>query len=215
MITAPEWYVFGDSHSWVFTQTDDHPKWFPVQTPVLSRDGRFRVTRLGPWLANSLGKKEKQDVLREALSSVPEGSKVIFSFGEIDCRCHVVPEAKASGRSIRQVCEDIAATYLSSVNKLARPDLRVYIWNAPPLTGGPCYNQEYPIRGTYEECREAIECLNSCLKESCERIGAKFIDIYQFLVDGDKTRTECFRDHIHLSPAAVWPRIEEVLKCAG
>lgn len=206
----PKWYALGDSHVWVFTQGHAHPGLFKAKHPVYSIDGRFQVNRLGPWLAKDVCKEEQQDIILSEIEVVGI-KKILFSFGEIDCRCWVVPRAKKFGRTISDVCLEVAMRYTSLIRKVIEKGFEVTVWAAPLLTGGPCYNPNAPIRGTYEECRHAVECLNDHLCNMADEVGFKFVSIYDYLVEKHRTRTRFYVDHIHLDPRKVWPFIEEAL----
>lgn len=210
---APEWYALGDSHAWVFTGARCHPGFFHAGRAVRSVDGRFKVNRLGPWLAWNTARPENLDIILREVKTVPTTTKIILSFGEIDCRCQVIPRTEEGGWSIHDVCVDVALRYLHAVRKITELGYKVYLWNAPPQTGGPCYNKDYPIRGTYEQTRHAIECFNEYLAEWAPSAGATFVSIYDRLVHGTRTNTSLFLDHIHLNPDKVGGFIDEVLPC--
>ena len=210
-LPPPEFYAIGDSHSWVFTQAHGHPGLFGPGRAVRSLDGRFMVKRMGPWLASGFHDAARREAVCAEVGKVDPGTPIILSFGEIDGRCRVVPAAKTSGRCINDVARDTVRGYLALGADIVRNGHPVYFWNAPPQTGGPCYNPDYPIRGTYEECRYAVECINKHLEEGAADIGAKFVSIYDCLVHGKRTQTSYFLDYIHLDPRRVWPLIEEAL----
>lgn len=206
-----EYAVLGDSHAWVFTQAHGHPGWFAQQRFVRSLDGRFAVNYLGPWLAWGFGDLTRRAAVEQALRTVPAAVGVILSFGEIDCRCHVVPQAQRRRTSVREVCRDVAGRYLMLVQQLAEAGRRVLLWHVPPPTGGACYNPEFPSNGSYDERRAATEALNDELVRGVRARGWGFLDIYAHLVHGGRTQTSCFRDQIHLDPRRVWPWIEQEL----
>jgi len=208
----PEWHVLGDSHAWVFTQATGHPRLFDAQRPVRSLDGRFSVNRLGPWTIRSLGRPERRDAITKAVDGVPSGSKVVLCFGEIDCRCDIVPQAKERGANLDAICLDVARCYFDVVNDLVRRGYRMHVWGGPPPTGGPVYNQEFPANGTYAERRAAQERLNGHLSSLAEANGARYASIYDHLVCGNRTQTEFFLDYIHVNPSRAWPFVEEALR---
>lgn len=207
----PAFYAIGDSHVWVFTQAHGHPSLFEPNRAVHSLDGRFLVNRMGPWLAHGLQDNTRREAIYAEVDKVAKGTPIILSFGEIDGRCHIVPTALERGQSINDVALDTVRSYLVMAADIIMRGHPVYLWNAPPQTGGPCYNPDYPIRGTYAECRHAVECINGHLATGAVAIGAKFVSIYDRLVCGSRTQTSYFLDYIHLDPRRVWPFIEEAL----
>jgi len=210
---CPRWYVIGDSHSWVFTKTNAHPGLFEKRRWVFSPDGEIAVNYIDPWLAWSLGREERMHQLEKALGYVPEGARVVLAFGEIDCRCHIVTQARETRRSLREVSEEVAGKMFEAAQRLASSrSLRVYLWNAPPPTGGPIYNKEAPIVGSYQERRQATEHLNRRLAElAASSRSIEFLSIYGKLVHGDRTKTSLFRDYVHLHPERVRAYVEQEL----
>jgi len=211
-IGTPEWYALGDSHVWTFTQARAHPGLFDAQRPVRSIDGKFLVNRLGPWTIEKATSDEGAATILRGVRQAPEVKKIILSFGEIDCRCRVMPKATSSGESPQRVCQDLAKRYARLVEDIVDLGRTVFVWNAPPPTGGPCFNTEFPFHGTHEECRAAVECLNEEMQRRVAQIdSAHFVDVYRDLVHGDRTQSSMYIDHIHLNPVKIWGNVQRVL----
>ena len=104
-------YVIGDSHVSIFSGQDHISEGFPnIHGDLLPN---FRTGNVSAYLAYNFGQPEHPVTVTvdKYLSKIPEGSTVIFSFGEIDCRCHVM---KQPGPKC-QVVQDIVNRYTTGL----------------------------------------------------------------------------------------------------
>ncbi|HEY8965771.1 MAG TPA: hypothetical protein VIM58_04970, partial [Candidatus Methylacidiphilales bacterium] len=117
-------HCIGDSHASFFTGTDRLAPVWPERPG--DRLPFFRSYRVGPALAWSLGRsgttargrEQVEAILREA---VPPGAPVLFLFGEIDCRCHLLPQAEKQGKPAATVATACAEAYFAAARELAGP----------------------------------------------------------------------------------------------
>ncbi len=141
----------------------------------------------GPLLCYTVGTK-KLEVVNLAVHGVKEGDAVIFCFGEIDCRCHIIKHITEE-RSYKDIINDIVEGYFKTI-KLNEENLGkkidVYVFNVVPPTNKDSIlhnNEEYPILGTAEERKSYTTYFNQKLKEFCEIYGYGFIDVYDKYTD--------------------------------
>lgn len=208
-------YCVGDSHISFFAGANKiQPLW-----PRPSKDliPFFRTFRIGAVLAWSLGgwgsKNRGREIcaalldrgVPESEKQIPPGSRVLLSFGEIDCRCHVVAQAAKTNSSIETVVNRLAERYCGFIEEVASWGYRPIIWNvipsSPDETGG---TRDYPIVGTCRQRNEATRLINGILEAWCADKGFEFVNVYRHLVDSEgRTLPEMFMDPIHLSQAAM------------
>jgi hypothetical protein len=157
------------------------------------------VHHIGPKLAFSVG--------RDGLVVGPEygiqaGDTVIFSFGEIDCRCHVykhvTPETPA-----RAIVDSITTSYLSAIRDVGRaqPGVRICIYNVVPAVQRhtSAENREYPFLGTDEQRREFTLLFNEFLAAKCAGHGFTFIDVYARYTNAEGYINRAYSDgHVHI-----------------
>ncbi len=82
-------YILGDSHVSVFLGEDKLlPTYNEGDDWIKGAHPRTRLTRIGPYTAYNL--INHPEVMKNILERVPVGSNLILSFGEIDCRNHIL-----------------------------------------------------------------------------------------------------------------------------
>lgn len=207
-------HVVGDSHVSVFAGVPGlQPAW-----PVRVREGLPGVesVRLGPYLAHSLtrpghGVRRK---LRGALSGVGRRDVVLLSFGEIDCRCHVVPQAARQGVSIERVASELARAYVRAARALVREGTLAFLAASPPSAGLRAQGPWSP-KGSLRERARAARAFNEALTVAAREAGCAVIDVTSDVTD-ERGRADrrCVPDGIHLGPGAV-PHLAAALRRAG
>ncbi len=88
-------HVFGDSHAHY----------------LFSRAPGAIVNWLGPYTMHRIG-RDGVDFLGRRVN---DGDKVLFVFGEIDVRCHMVRVDRERGNGIESVATDLASRYTAAV----------------------------------------------------------------------------------------------------
>ena len=204
-------YCIGDSHVSFFSGVEAiQPLW---PRPSVNLLPFFKAFRIGPVLAYSLAAWDSKMRGREILSvllnrnvpeteqQIPHGARVLLCFGEIDCRCHVIPRVRKSGGDVERVVDRIADRYCKAIGDVMSWGYRPLIWNVIPSSPRESAgSREYPVIGSCLERNQATRLLNQRLACWCQEHDLPFVDIYRQLVDDDGiTRPEFLMDEIHLS----------------
>ncbi len=200
-------HCIGDSHVLVFTGVDEVKE----NCDALPF---FRTHWLGPQTAYNVMKKAAliEGIVKE---QVDKGDSILFCFGEIDCRTHLVRQAELQGRPLAEVVKDCVENYVRIFERVGRYGHRLIAWNVPPSSFGNWSYGDYPTYGSCAQRNEATAIFNSLLRKYCERRGAMYISIYSRLLDKDGLPDPLFfMDNIHLSQK-VMPFILEELQKAG
>lgn len=155
-------HVIGDSHTLLFRN--------------LLPD--FEVHHLGSYLAYSLGdpSHEAYVQLEDALF-VTEGP-VLLSFGEVDCRAHLVKRYRVNGpEPVRRAAE----RYCQTVQVLCG-DRKTALWAVPPSSSldNPEYQSSYPRIGTQTERQFITDLFNDYVRRYAP---CPVIDISEHLSD--------------------------------
>lgn len=200
-------HCIGDSHVSVFTGVDavkENCDALPF----------FRTYWLGPRTAYNIAKKA--GAIRGIIEEhVKDGDAVLFCFGEIDCRTHLVRQSELQGRPLFDVTRDCVENYVKVLESAGRYGRRIIVWNVPPSSFGSWSYGGYPTYGSCEQRNEATVIFNGLLKEYCERTGRTYVSIYDRLLDKEGLPDPIFfMDNIHLSQK-VMPFILEELAKAG
>lgn len=195
-------HAVGDSHVSVFTGLHGVCPFVGEDCPHAVPG--FRVAHLGPYLAHSVARPrhDVREAIRKALTNTSAGIPVVFSFGEIDCRCHLAKHA-TSVKTIAAAAREVALAYARASAKLA--GRREFAWlAAPPATVTPHLNRRYPTVGLFSQRRRAARAFNAALRRAAAEHGGRVLDLSDEFADANGApRTEYFADGIHPDPRAL------------
>jgi hypothetical protein len=138
---------------------------------------------------------------------VRPGDWICFSFGEIDCKCHV-NRYITSDTTFEQVIQKLVDTYMAGIalNTAQVPGVHVAVFMIPPEV--PLV-QEPHFAGTPEERAANTRYMNQLLKCACASHGYVFIDAYDHYVTEDGFMNMSLSDNIcHLKYS---PPVEAIL----
>lgn len=165
------------------------------------------VWHLGPRLMYSVARDGFKPALHRAvrrLSRLPHGRDVVwvFSFGEIDNRCHLAPRVSA-GESL-----DFVASYVERIRALVRDaavPFGVVMIPVPPAVE-QFVHDEFPVRGTNEERLATQGLLRKRLLDEIARSSGRpeilALDVTEELSDDDGWyRSDVHTDGVHPNDA--------------
>jgi hypothetical protein len=170
----------------------------------------FDAFHLGPGLAYNLDKSGSTTMILERVNALidmgalPADRATVFSFGEIDCRSHVVRQAERQSRPIEAIVGDICGNYRNFLGMMLARGIQPAVWG--PVASTP--NQDYadpdaPAYGSIEQRNFAIARFNAEMRDICARMRLPFLSVADRLIGPDqKTRSEYYCDDIHLSQRA-------------
>ena len=156
---------------------------------------------LGPKLCYSIGR----DGIDITQFNINDGDTVIFSFGEIDCRCHV-HKYITKNQDYKKIIDSIIHSYFTNI-KIAVDnfsDLKTIIYNiVPPIQKYNCVeNPEQPFLGTDEERKQHVLYFNEKLREKCIEYNFVFLDIYSDYTDENGFLNKSLSDgNVHIRNA--------------
>lgn len=220
-------YCIGDSHISFFSGNNNMIEIYPIfhgsvlkyiksmiiytyrtlRFQTFDRYTYFKVYRIGAVLAYSLNKqnttlKGREKIFR-LLKRTPVGSRVLFAFGEIDCRAHIQKQAQKQQIEVSKVIDDTIKAYGEFLDEVQKLGYHVYVWNAIPNIGN-FISEEFPAIGTLEERMNIVNEFNNKVKNFCENSEKKFITIADELLDADnRIDKKYYMDDIHLSHLAM------------
>ena len=141
----------------------------------------------------------------------------MLCFGEIDCRAHLLKEAELQKREVDSVVKECVERYFSVILEIQHLGYEVLVWNVIPSSRHDSIpNREFPVYGTCLDRNQVTRLFNSYLNDLCSSGGAKFISIFDELVDErGLTRPEYYFDYIHLSQKAMPFALAKVKEIVG
>jgi len=146
------------------------------------------------------------------LINAHEGDTVIFVYGEVDCRGHIMKQKRRQNCSIQSIIEKLAANYLKTLIKYKSQynNVSVVVFNVVPPTN---YGLKPPyIRsGTLQQRVEITKQLNSELKKNCDQNGILFLDTYDHYANPDGSMILSLSDgRMHISHLKNHTNIEKL-----
>lgn len=202
----------GDSHVSFFSGENRlQPNW---PKPASNLIPLFQVFRIGAALAYNLCEygtkmrsKEVLSVLLERQAQppiIPPKSTLLFCFGEIDCRAHILKRQSIDNSELTSIVNDVVERYFSVLEHYYQMGYSIIVWNVVPTSRNESKNPEYPAIGTCEERNNVTRLFNSRLSELCDEKGLLFLDIFnQLLLPDGLQDMKYYMDDVHLSQAAM------------
>lgn len=194
-------HTFGDSHArgpWIFIDPKDLKYFDEIST-----------NELGPHTMSYFGfaKFKVVDITTFNLEAFPphvkyfnvqEDDAVVFSFGEIDCRAHLIkPEHWAEYEDdeafcrvpYKEIIDEIIPRYFEAIkmNVEQFKHLNTMVANIVPTARKELLqpNLTFPNQGTNESRKRVTEYMNAKIKEYCQKYGYIYFDIYDKYCDAD------------------------------
>ncbi len=200
-------YCIGDSHSNFFYGQDKIINGHEISESLLQC---FKVYHLGPSLAYSLSSlgstvQGREQVFSLIENKIPKGSRVLFCFGEIDCRYHILKQAKEKNKDVQVVMEDCINRYFKFIKEIKAKGYEVFIWGVIPSAHDSVpVDQKLPRFGGCAERNILTRKFNERLKELTAKESIKYISIFEQLVDENNiSKQDYYMDDIHLSQEAM------------
>jgi len=150
---------------------------------------------------------------------VPAGAYVLLSFGEIDCRVHLVKQANKQGVTLQTVVEACLDEYFKVVREISDMGYKVIVYNACPARKGTKVRSldyknaeiELTALGQWKDRNEAIRLFNTGAKHRCNEHGYKFLANAHHIVDRTGKLIPWFlMDAVHLSQRAMPATLKEL-----
>ena len=195
-------HCIGDSHASFFSGKNCSQKSWPKKS--IDKYHFLKSYRLGPVLAYNLCSYKAKSRGREKLfyllnHILPLGSIILFCFGEIDCRAHLLKQSEIREKDIHEIIRECVDRYFSVIREVKDKGFEVLVFNVTPSS----YNsnqREFPFYGTDLERIKVTKFFNQYLKQKLAKCNIIFIDIFNTLVsENNEILDSYYRDSIHLS----------------
>lgn len=202
--------VVGDSHSSFFSGDNAIVKDFKESNLY---GMNFHVYHLGPVLATSLVERQSTLMAREKVLKILAQEKpdswngVIFTFGEIDCRFHIIKRLDREDVTLTSsVSYSITITvlrYFSFLLEVALLGYRPIVWGPVASNSHAVTNPNWPNYGTTRERNIITQEFSKQLASLCETKGIPFLSLLpDLLTETMDTRQDFYFDGGHLGQNA-------------
>jgi len=158
---------------------------------------------LGPRLCYSFG-RDKLNFCDIRNFNIQDGDTIIFSLGEIDCRCHINKHINETTK-YEDIIDNIVYNYIEAIKlniETSQLELKnICIYNiVPPIEKHNTHeNPNQPYLGSDEERKNYVLYFNKKLKEKCSENNYIFFDIYDNYIDENGfLRKDLSDDNVHI-----------------
>lgn len=200
-------YCIGDSHVSVFLGKDKLAPIFPKTEKSLLRN--FEVIRLGGVLAYNFGKKgtvtqAREKIEEQILVNIKEGSCLLISAGEIDCRVHLIKQSIMQHHSYEILAKELVKRYFEYLVTLSEK-FRICILLPPPTSylGEDTLDEEYPRYGSEVERNKVTKCVIQELCDQAKLFNIQVIGVKKSISPEFLTNRTILWDGIHLSTRCI------------
>jgi hypothetical protein len=144
---------------------------------------------------------------------------LMFSFGEIDIRVHIVRRALAQGLPLSAAVDVVADNYLQFLDHLRSYDRQLVVWGPPPSqSDGRGHNPNVPVFGPEIERNAATALFHARIAEAAadpaRRISLVSV-LREMLLPNNVSRRNYYYDDNHLSQAAMPHAMAALEKATG
>lgn len=197
-------HCIGDSHTSFFTGFDKiQPEYPNIGYGAISNVITYRIG--APLAYNLCEENSKSDSNMKLFQIVhkldPKKDILILSFGEIDCRAHLLKQMMLKDRDLNFVVNECIERYGSVIRKLRSMGFVVCVWNAiPTAMGMEGELHEYPYFGNYIERNKLTSEFNRQLMEGCAKFDYQYYGVFGKIIKADwSTNEKYYFDKIHLN----------------
>jgi len=186
-------HTIGDSHSWHGFNTNKSNKSSNIINHHISP----------ATLAYSVGRDKLNRLDIRKFDDIKDNDILIFSFGEIDCRCNI--KKHTTEENYKKNIDDIVNNYIETIKlniQLSGINFKkICIYNVvpPPRRINTLENKDYPFLGSDQERLNYVLYFNYKLKHYCNINNYIFFDVYNKYSDKDGFLLRQFSDgHVHI-----------------
>ena len=203
----------GDSHSSVFSFEERIVSQWPKKDFKIF--SKFKPIRIGPATAYNL--ESKVALLKKVLNRTLyfKNSYVLFCFGEVDIRAHLIKQAELQNKQIDIIIKECVDRYINAINKV-KPIRKINKAVFAPIAS---WSEEKPYEGpsfgTNLDRNNVTKKFNEYLEVKCNENKFVFISIFKEMLNNDRTTNSIYLDNfgtgIHLNQKSM-PLILKKLK---
>ncbi len=132
--------------------------------------------------AYAVGSDGHGEYLEKSYRSIPQGSKVLMSFGEIDCRHYLPRFRNQRGVPMEELVDEVIDRYkLQCLNRFLEKYRLIIlgVYMTPDDHGHNGIQDKESWSNSYENIFEAKQILNEKLEQYCDETGALFVPIWE------------------------------------
>lgn len=155
---------------------------------------------LGPITMHRIG-RDGLEFLNIEKFDVAENDILVFVFGEIDIRCHILKQRDKTHQTEGQIIKVIAENYINTIlkNKKKYKNIKCIVCSIIPPVAIDTGDKEFPYYGTLQERIQITKYLNAELIWLCNNNNLLFLDTYRLFANNDGSlNAKYLDDSIHI-----------------
>ncbi len=160
-------YLIGDSHVRVLGEV----------APYIFKSSQTDIENV--FISKSAYAIGEEKYLHDAIKNIPEGSNVLLSFGEIDCRHYVPKRAKENGRSIQFETNKVFTRFVTNTVRVLSERFKVTIMSVY------CCPDDHDHENDFDHIYIAKEHFNSLMREFCEINNICYVPLFDVVIDNN------------------------------
>ena len=210
-------HCIGDSHVSVFTGHDCMPPIWHAKNISDDKTKYFKTYRLGAATSYQLdGKIPMIEYIIKESPIVKEDDSMLFCFGEVDIRAHLIKQAEIQEKEIDEIVKECVDKYINTILYFKNDGYNMMVWGPiaswsdnAPYTSGPSF-------GSNLERNHATKLYNEHLEKLCNENDITFLSIFDKMLLENGITNEKYLDpwldcHIHLIQTA-YPLVMDEFK---
>lgn len=208
-------HCIGDSHSAVFSGEEImQPIWPEIAS---NKTIYFKSYRIGPATAYQL--ENKKDILNDIISkNYVDGDSVLFCFGEVDIRAHLLKQMKIQNRKKEDIVKECVDRYFSVILSYKKKGINCIVWG-PIASWHESRKYDGPSFGNCIERNLVTKEFNQYIERLCIENNIGFVTIFYDMIDVNYQTNTYYLDNwpgsnMHLSQSSM-PIILEKFKEKG
>lgn len=201
-------HCIGNSHAHYFTQSH------PASIECDKKNNLFNSYSVGPIIAYNFYEHHLPKVCN-VLDNInyKDGDYIMFIVGEVDCRWHLPKMINDKNLDIENTIYECVNRYFRSIVKIKNNGYNIIVFGVHPSTNEKhSDNESEPIFGDVIYRNKISKIFNSKLKELSIKENVLYVDIFDFLKDGEFTKMEYFKDYCHLNELSLPYTIQKIKK---
>ncbi len=150
-----------------------------------------------------------REKLLQLLEQLQPGSHVMFCFGEIDCRAHIILQSQKQNKPADEIVKKAVERYFSVIRDVREQGFNPLIWNVVPSAPTDINSKivvppQYLFHGTSEERNRVTRHFNTYLQDLAESEDIFFLNVFDHFINEDgSVKLEYYCDEIHLGQQAM------------
>ena len=179
-------YCFGNSHVSIFSGTNVMVPIWPDRSVDTLPD--FRTFRIGPVTAYQAVKHlhKIRIILEETDFNIKEDT-LLFVFGEVDIRAHIVEQSKKQDILVDVITKDVVKRYFEAIGTMHLLEYNIAVFGCIAgfklKEGGQ--KPPWPHSGTCKERNRITKIFNDQLEYRCSATNIPFISVFEEMLKSD------------------------------